>query len=101
MNFFMVSTLVLCTLDERHFGYAGSFPLFQIIRREFPYPLIAGPVEDLLTARTRHAVRELRRVVEKLLQIPLSELILQGKLAKGSQWQLVQQNDGLEYNIRK
>lgn len=78
MNFFMVSTLVLCTLNVRHFGYAGLLPLFQIIRREFPYPLIAWCVDGFPTPRTWHGVRELRRVVEKLVQIPLSELILQG-----------------------
>ncbi len=49
----------------------------------------------------QYGVRELRRVVEKLVQIPLSELILQGKLAKGSQWQLVQKDDDLEFSIRK
>ncbi len=49
----------------------------------------------------QYGVRELRRVVEKLVQIPLSELILQGKLAKGSGWQLIQKDGGLEFSIRK
>ncbi len=49
----------------------------------------------------QYGVRELRRVVEKLVQIPLSELILAGKLAKASHWQLVQQGKALEFSPRK
>ena len=48
----------------------------------------------------QYGVRELRRVVEKLVQIPLSELILAGKLEKGSQWQLVRQGEGLAFCIK-
>jgi len=47
-----------------------------------------------------YGARELRRTVEKLVQMPLSELILAGKLANGSQWQLIQKDDGLEFSIR-
>jgi hypothetical protein len=35
--------------------------------------------------------------VEKFVQIPLSELILTGKLAEHSQWQLVRQGEDLEF----
>ena len=49
----------------------------------------------------QYGARELRRTVEKLVQIPLSELILDGKLEQGSQWQLVKQGDGLEFSIGK
>jgi len=45
----------------------------------------------------QYGVRELRRVVEKLVQIPLSELILAGKLVEGSQWQLVRQGEDLAF----
>jgi len=45
----------------------------------------------------KYGARELRRIVEKLVQIPLSELILTGKLQKESQWQLVQQGESLAF----
>jgi ATP-dependent Clp protease ATP-binding subunit ClpC len=44
----------------------------------------------------KYGARELRRVVERLVQIPLSELILAGKLKKASKWKLIQQGDGIE-----
>jgi ATP-dependent Clp protease ATP-binding subunit ClpC len=47
----------------------------------------------------QYGVRELRRVVEKLIQIPLSELILAGKLVKDSQWQLVRQGEDLVFRV--
>jgi ATP-dependent Clp protease ATP-binding subunit ClpC len=46
----------------------------------------------------KYGARELRRVVEKLVQIPLSELILAGKLSKGSQWRLAQEGKELKFN---
>ena len=49
----------------------------------------------------QYGVRELRRVIEKLVQIPLSELILAGKLEKDSQWQIVQQGDALAFNLKQ
>jgi ATP-dependent Clp protease ATP-binding subunit ClpA len=39
----------------------------------------------------KYGARELRRVVERLVQIPLSELILAGKLEKDSTWKMIQQ----------
>jgi ATP-dependent Clp protease ATP-binding subunit ClpC len=48
----------------------------------------------------QYGARELRRIVEKLVQMPLSELILAGKLQKNSKWQLVKRDDVLEFNMR-
>lgn len=48
----------------------------------------------------QYGVRELRRVVEKLVQIPLSELILAGKLGKGSRWELAEQGESLAFCVR-
>lgn len=56
---------------------------------------------EILLARVgynpQYSVRELRRTVEKYVQIPLSELIIVGKLTKGSRWQLVQQGEDLVF----
>ena len=49
----------------------------------------------------KYGARELRRIVEKLVQIPLSELILAGKLVKGSQWEIIQQSEALAFSVRK
>jgi ATP-dependent Clp protease ATP-binding subunit ClpA len=40
-----------------------------------------------------YGVRELRRTVEKLVQIPLSNLMLSGKLKEHKEWQVVCIND--------
>jgi len=47
----------------------------------------------------QYGARELRRVVEKLVQIPLSELILAGKLVKDSHWQLARQGEDLVFRV--
>jgi ATP-dependent Clp protease ATP-binding subunit ClpA len=39
--------------------------------------------------------RELRRTVERLLQVPLSQMILDGKAKAGTQWQVVCAGEGL------
>jgi ATP-dependent Clp protease ATP-binding subunit ClpC len=39
--------------------------------------------------------RELRRTVERLIQIPLSDLILSGKIEKCSNWKVVRGNEGI------
>lgn len=44
-----------------------------------------------------YGARELHRTVEKYVQIPLSELILSGKLTAGSQWHLVRKGEDLEF----
>ena len=41
----------------------------------------------------QYGVRELRRTVEKLVQIPLSNLILSGKLKEHKEWRVVCSND--------
>jgi ATP-dependent Clp protease ATP-binding subunit ClpC len=43
----------------------------------------------------QYGARELRRTVEKLVQMPLSELILAGKLERGSRWELALQGESL------
>ena len=45
----------------------------------------------------QYGVRELHRTVEKYIQIPLSELILSGKLVKKSHWQLIRKGEGLVF----
>ncbi|MBI3085946.1 MAG: hypothetical protein HYY88_09505, partial [candidate division NC10 bacterium] len=42
-----------------------------------------------------YGVRELRRTVERLLQIPLSQLILRGEGKARNQWQVVCAGEGL------
>lgn len=42
-----------------------------------------------------YGVRELRRTVEKLVQIPLSNLILSGKLKEHKEWRVVFSNDDI------
>jgi len=42
-----------------------------------------------------YGVRELRRAVEQLIQIPLSNLILRGEFEKCTSWQVVCENKGL------
>ena len=45
----------------------------------------------------QYGARELRRTVEKLVQMPLSELILAGKLERGSRWELTLQGESLAF----
>jgi len=49
----------------------------------------------------QYGVRELHRTVEKFVQIPLSELILSGKLVENSEWQLIRQGEDLVFSPRK
>jgi len=44
---------------------------------------------------SQYGARELRRTVERLIQIPLSGLILSGELKKHAQWQVVVREEGL------
>lgn len=48
---------------------------------------------------SQYGVRELRRTVEKLVQIPLSELILANKMEQGSRWQITQKDQELRFSI--
>lgn len=61
---------------------------------------IDGQAENFIAQsgyNPQYGARELRRTVEKLIQMPLSELILAGKLEKGSEWQVVQVGDSLAF----
>lgn len=72
----------------------------QSLQRQYQVTLQVDEQAEIFIAQAgfdpQYGVRELRRTVEKLVQIPLSELILAGKLAKGSQWQLIRQGDCLD-----
>jgi ATP-dependent Clp protease ATP-binding subunit ClpC len=61
---------------------------------------IGEDVEEFI-ARTgyssQYGARELRRTVERLIQIPLSSLILSGELKKHTQWQVVVSEDRLSF----
>lgn len=60
--------------------------------------------ENLLTQKgysPEYGVRELRRTVEKLVQIPLSNLILSGKMKEHKAWQVVCNNEELSLIPRK
>jgi ATP-dependent Clp protease ATP-binding subunit ClpA len=43
----------------------------------------------------QYGARELRRTVERLIQIPLSNLILSGELKRHAHWQVIYSGDGL------
>jgi len=43
----------------------------------------------------QYGARELRRTVERLIQIPLSNLILSGELKRHARWQVIYSGDGL------
>lgn len=43
----------------------------------------------------KYGVRELRRTVERLVQVPLSKLILSGEISKCKKWQLIGSEDNL------
>jgi len=47
----------------------------------------------------QYGARELRRTVEKLVQMPLSELILAGKLVKGSALRVAQEGEALVFRV--
>jgi ATP-dependent Clp protease ATP-binding subunit ClpC len=60
--------------------------------------------ENFLTQKgysPEYGVRELRRTVEKLVQIPLSSLILSGKLKEHKEWRVVFSNDEISLIPRK
>lgn len=48
----------------------------------------------------QYGARELRRSIERHIQVPLSRLILSGELEKHSDWQVEKNNNGLDF-IRK
>ena len=71
----------------------------QTLQKQYQVTLQVDEHAEILLAQAgynpQYGVRELRRTVEKFVQIPLSELIIAGKLTKGSHWQLVRQGEDL------
>ncbi|MEW6419518.1 MAG: ATP-dependent Clp protease ATP-binding subunit [Nitrospirota bacterium] len=47
----------------------------------------------------QYGVRELRRTVERLIQIPLSNLILSGELKEHNSWQVVCSDEGISFKF--
>ncbi|MFA4829796.1 MAG: ATP-dependent Clp protease ATP-binding subunit [Thermodesulfovibrionales bacterium] len=59
---------------------------------------ITGEAERFISQEgysPEYGVRELRRIVEKLVQIPLSNLILSGQLKEHQSWQVVCKGEGI------
>jgi ATP-dependent Clp protease ATP-binding subunit ClpC len=73
----------------------------QTLQKQYQVTLKVDEQVEILLAQVgfnpQYGARELHRTVEKFVQIPLSELILNGKLAKHSQWQLVRKGEDLEF----
>jgi ATP-dependent Clp protease ATP-binding subunit ClpC len=73
----------------------------QTLQKQYQVILQVTDDAEILIAKAgfspQYGVRELHRTIEKFVQIPLSELILSGKLAKKSQWQLIRNGEDLEY----
>jgi ATP-dependent Clp protease ATP-binding subunit ClpC len=73
----------------------------QNLEKQYHAKLQIEPEVELLIAHAgydpQYGVRELRRALERLVQVPLSELILTGKLTNGSQWKLIRQNEDLAF----
>ena len=77
----------------------------QTLQKQYQVSLEVDEQAEILLAQSgynpQYGVRELRRTVEKFVQIPLSELIIAGKLTKGSHWQLVRQGEDLVFRQEK
>ena len=77
----------------------------QSLQKQYQVTLQIDPQAENFIAQSgynpQYGARELRRTVEKLVQMPLSELILAGKLVKSSEWQLAKRGDVLEFSSRK
>jgi len=73
----------------------------QSLQKQYQVALQIDPQAESFIAQSgynpQYGARELRRTVEKLFQMPLSELILVGKLEKGSAWQVVQEEEALVF----
>lgn len=74
------------------------------LEKQYQVTLVIDEQAEIFIAQEgydpKYGARELRRAVEKLVQIPLSELILAGKLKKGAQWQLAQLGKDLVFGMR-
>jgi ATP-dependent Clp protease ATP-binding subunit ClpC len=77
----------------------------QTLQKQYQVILEVDEQAEILLAQAgfspQYGVRELHRTVEKFVQIPLSELILSGKLVENSEWQLVRQGEDLVFCPRK
>jgi ATP-dependent Clp protease ATP-binding subunit ClpC len=73
----------------------------QVLQKQYQVTLQVEEQAQMLLAQAgynpQYGARELRRTVEKYVQIPLSELILSGKLADHSHWKLVRQGEDLAF----
>ena len=73
----------------------------QNLQKQYKVTLQVDEQAEILLAQAgynpQYGARELHRTVEKYVQIPLSELILTGKLTENSQWQLVRQGQDLAF----
>jgi len=69
------------------------------LQRQHGVSLKVGTEDRELIIRTGYSpafgARELRRAIERLLQVPLSQLILKGELAKHKQWCAEAKEQGL------
>ena len=69
------------------------------IQRHHKVMLKIGDEVDRFVAQAgysqQYGVRELRRTVERLIEIPLSSLILSGELQRHTCWQVIYSGDGL------
>ncbi|MCX6035137.1 MAG: ATP-dependent Clp protease ATP-binding subunit, partial [Chloroflexi bacterium] len=73
----------------------------QTLQKQYKVTLQVDEQAEILLAQAgfnpQYGARELHRTVEKYIQIPLSELILSGKLVEDSQWKLVRKGEDLEF----
>jgi ATP-dependent Clp protease ATP-binding subunit ClpA len=73
----------------------------QALQKQYQVSLQVDEDADKLLAKVgynpQYGARELRRTVEKYVQIPLSQYILLGKMVAHSQWQLVRQGRDLAF----
>jgi ATP-dependent Clp protease ATP-binding subunit ClpC len=95
-------TIVFRSLDEadvRRILKPILKELVQSLKEQQQVTLVIQPEAEQLLARagysTQYGVRELARTVERMVQAPLSRLILNGTLAQHKRWQMVCQGEEL------
>ncbi len=75
------------------------------LQKQYKVSLEVDEQVEILLAKVgfnpQYGARELSRTLEKYVQIPLSELVLSGKLAEGSFWRLVTNGEDLEFILGK
>jgi ATP-dependent Clp protease ATP-binding subunit ClpC len=73
----------------------------QTLQKQYKATLQVDEQVEILLAQAgfipKYGARELHRTVEKYVQIPLSELILSGKLSENSHWNLIRKGEDLEF----